>query len=82
MRVLETEEDAKGDGRPCYHARMDLKHCVLESDCVKKDGMRPQECLRRAHELLPNECVQFKNLLTNCKRSLIDNRRRFRGRIE
>ncbi|XP_053208358.1 cytochrome c oxidase assembly factor 5-like [Panonychus citri] len=82
MRVVETEEEYKGDGRACYAVRMDLKHCVLESDCVKKDKISPQECLRRAHELLPDECVRFKTLLTNCKRSLLDNRRRFRGRIE
>lgn len=36
MRVYQTEEDFKGDGRPCSAIREDLKYCVLHSDCVLK----------------------------------------------
>ncbi|CBY24413.1 unnamed protein product [Oikopleura dioica] len=29
----------------CYQVKWDLIHCVVESDCVRKDGRRAKECL-------------------------------------
>jgi hypothetical protein len=31
----------------CWQTKWDLIHCVLESDCVKVDGRRAQDCLAR-----------------------------------
>ncbi|CAG2165263.1 unnamed protein product [Oppiella nova] len=80
VRVFDTEEDIKSDGRSCSAIREDLKYCINATDCVRKDRKTPRECLRERHPSVPEECHQLRNLLYECKRSLVDFRTRFRGR--
>ncbi|XP_041980234.1 cytochrome c oxidase assembly factor 5 [Aricia agestis] len=65
------------DKTPCAGIRADLKLCLLKSDCCVKDKKTPRECLKDAS--VPDECVQLRHSFFECKRSLLDNRRRFRG---
>ncbi|XP_028035544.1 cytochrome c oxidase assembly factor 5 [Bombyx mandarina] len=65
------------DQSPCAGIRADLKSCLLKSDCCKKDKKTPRECLKVG--LVPEECLQLRQSFFECKRSLLDNRRRFRG---
>ncbi|XP_049872639.1 cytochrome c oxidase assembly factor 5 [Pectinophora gossypiella] len=71
------DEVGLADKSPCAGIRADLKMCLLESDCCRKDKKTPRECLQ-AH-LVPEECMQLRHTFFECKRSLLDNRRRFRG---
>jgi len=80
VRTFETEEDTKGDGRSCSVIREDLKYCIYATDCVKIERKTPRECLSTHHPSVPEECHQLRNLLYECKRSLMDFRSRFRGR--
>ncbi|KAM7290106.1 cytochrome c oxidase assembly factor 5 [Ixodes scapularis] len=64
----------------CEGVRDDLKRCLLATDCVKLDGLSPKKCILTSHPSVPQECHNLKNLLFECKRSLLDNRQRFRGR--
>ncbi|XP_013193611.1 cytochrome c oxidase assembly factor 5 [Amyelois transitella] len=65
------------DKSSCATIRADLKMCLLSSDCCKKDKKTPRDCLREGS--VPDECIQLRRLFFECKRSLLDNRRRFRG---
>ncbi|XP_075165804.1 cytochrome c oxidase assembly factor 5 [Haematobia irritans] len=75
MRYEENEKLA--DTSACAGVRADLKMCLLESDCCKKDKRTPRECLQS--NLVPEECQVLRNTFFECKRSLLDNRMRFRG---
>ncbi|XP_070554311.1 cytochrome c oxidase assembly factor 5-like [Ptychodera flava] len=66
------------DKRPCAAVREDFKNCLLASDCVRKDGKTPRECLKAG--LMDDECNALRVAFFECKRSLLDNRTRFRGR--
>ncbi|XP_025414916.1 cytochrome c oxidase assembly factor 5 [Sipha flava] len=66
------------DHRPCSGVRADLKMCLLESNCCKIEKKTPKECLRERN--CPPECLALQNTFFECKRSLLDNRQRFRGR--
>ncbi|KAG8230558.1 hypothetical protein J437_LFUL010159 [Ladona fulva] len=68
------------DKSPCSGIRADLKMCLLESDCVKKTGKTPRECLHVHDGSVPNECFALRTTFFECKRSLLDARQRFRGR--
>lgn len=76
--------DAQGnvllDQSPCAGVRADLKTCLLKSDCVKKGEKTPRECLRVDDGSVPTECQALRNLFFECKRSMLDQRVRFRGR--
>ncbi|XP_037825254.1 cytochrome c oxidase assembly factor 5 [Lucilia sericata] len=76
MRYEENEKLA--DNTACAGVRADLKMCLLESDCCKKDKRTPRECLQA--NLVPEECQILRNTFFECKRSILDNRMRFRGR--
>ncbi|CAK1585669.1 unnamed protein product [Parnassius mnemosyne] len=65
------------DKSPCAGIRADLKMCLLGSSCCKKEKKTPRECLKDG--LVPEECLQLRQSFFECKRSLLDNRRRFRG---
>ena len=57
-----------------------LAVCLQESDCVLLNRNTPAECLR--HPLvdqLPTRCQQLKKGYGDCKRGMIDMRKRFRG---
>ncbi|XP_063216510.1 cytochrome c oxidase assembly factor 5 [Bacillus rossius redtenbacheri] len=78
--VYQAEKDKLVDKRPCAGARADLKLCLLASDCVIKDKKTPRECLRSGGSSVPDACYALRNTFFECKRSLLDNRQRFRGR--
>ena len=64
--------------KPCAGARQDFIDCVLKySECIRKPGTTFQECLKP--ELFPSECMNERERLNLCKRSLIDRRFRMKG---
>lgn len=67
--------------RKCDGLRYDLKMCLLKSDCVQKYHTVPRKCLQDPEMLpyVPDKCWILANTFYECKRSLIDMRRRFRG---
>uniref|UniRef100_A0A2A4J4K3 Cytochrome c oxidase assembly factor 5 n=1 Tax=Heliothis virescens TaxID=7102 RepID=A0A2A4J4K3_HELVI len=77
MVTFAPDEVGLADKSPCAGIRADLKLCLLASDCCKKDKKTPRECLRDG--AIPDECAQLRQSFFECKRSLLDNRRRFRG---
>ncbi|TEB30195.1 hypothetical protein FA13DRAFT_1631154 [Coprinellus micaceus] len=58
-----------------------LKDCVLHSDCVLKQGNLPSACLRDHLSELPEECQSLRKAMFECKRGMLDMRKRFRGNI-
>ncbi|KAK7470723.1 hypothetical protein VKT23_002145 [Stygiomarasmius scandens] len=58
-----------------------LKDCVLNSDCVIKDGRLPSECLKDHIDELPEQCQSLRKATFECKRGMLDMRKRFRGNI-
>lgn len=68
-RIYDVEDVIKDDGSSCGGVRDDFRHCILESDCVKIDKMLPSECMKR--KLVSEECFQLRELLFECKRSLV-----------
>ncbi|CAM9519365.1 cytochrome c oxidase assembly factor 5 [Petromyzon marinus] len=71
-------EDKPVDSRPCAGLREDLRSCLVKSDCVKA-GNSAKVCLRTDSTLEPM-CRALQMSFFECKRSLLDNRTRFRGR--
>lgn len=65
----------------CDGLRYDLKMCLLQSDCVKEYRHTPKECLSdpALQQYVPDRCMVLANTFFECKRSLVDMRRRFRG---
>ncbi|XP_055599272.1 cytochrome c oxidase assembly factor 5 [Uranotaenia lowii] len=68
------------DKTACARVRADLKMCLLKSDCCAKDKNLPRDCLYKTDGTVPDECHALRNTFFECKRSLLDNRTRFRGR--
>ena len=68
-RVYDIDDEIKNDGSSCGVIRDDLSDCILNDDCVKKDGKLPSECFRQ--QLLSEECMNLRTLLFECKRSLV-----------
>ncbi|KAG2013731.1 hypothetical protein CC2G_010610 [Coprinopsis cinerea AmutBmut pab1-1] len=58
-----------------------LKECLLRSDCVVKHGRLPSECLRKHTNELPEECQALRKATFECKRGMLDMRKRFRGNV-
>uniref|UniRef100_A0A8D0L5N3 Cytochrome c oxidase assembly factor 5 n=1 Tax=Sphenodon punctatus TaxID=8508 RepID=A0A8D0L5N3_SPHPU len=69
-------EDKEVDKRACAGLREDLSNCLLESPCVVQEGKTPKQCLKEGH------CRTLQVSFFECKRSMLDNRARFRGRKE
>ncbi|XP_060089832.1 cytochrome c oxidase assembly factor 5-like [Heteronotia binoei] len=67
-------EDKEKDERACAGVREDLRDCLLESFCIVQEGKSVKQCLREGY------CKGFWVTFFECKRSMIDNRARFRGR--
>ncbi|XP_033102167.1 cytochrome c oxidase assembly factor 5-like [Anneissia japonica] len=72
-------EDKPESKRPCSGLKEDLKTCLLESNCVRKDGKTPKECLQPGNDV-QQPCRALQYSFFECKRSLLDTRNRFRGR--
>ncbi|KAL4241332.1 PET191 family protein [Abortiporus biennis] len=49
-----------------------LKQCLLQSDCVVKDGNLPSDCLRNHTDELPESCQNLRKATFECKRGLLD----------
>ena len=57
-----------------------LADCLQHSDCVMKQRNSAAECMRSPqYEKLPTRCQQLKKGYGECKRGMIDMRKRFRG---
>ncbi|KZC06291.1 PREDICTED: cytochrome c oxidase assembly factor 5 [Dufourea novaeangliae] len=78
MRYSEEGETLK-DNTKCATIRANLKMCLLQSDCCKIYKRTPRECLRSKDKNVPDECYALHKTFFDCKHSIIDGRRRFRG---
>ncbi|KAF9055167.1 hypothetical protein BDZ89DRAFT_8768 [Hymenopellis radicata] len=58
-----------------------FKDCVLNSECVTKQGNLPSTCLRDHVDELPESCQSLRKATFECKRGMLDMRKRFRGNI-
>lgn len=57
-----------------------LATCLQNSDCVLIERNKPADCLRAPlYDTLPTQCQQLKRGYGQCKRGLLDMRKRFRG---
>ncbi|KAJ5181080.1 Cytochrome c oxidase [Penicillium cf. griseofulvum] len=64
----------------CNDIRQALAQCLQESDCIMVQRHSPRECLSSPlAEELPVKCQQLRKGFSECKRGLIDMRKRFRG---
>ncbi|KAI9862195.1 MAG: hypothetical protein M1824_001576 [Vezdaea acicularis] len=64
----------------CKDIRSALAACLQNSDCVMVHRNKPVDCLRPPLlETLPTQCQQLKHGYGQCKRGLVDMRKRFRG---
>jgi len=64
----------------CKDIRAALAACLQSSDCVLIDRHQPADCLRPPLvDTLPTQCQQLKRGYGECKRGMVDMRKRFRG---
>ncbi|KAH8662335.1 cytochrome c oxidase assembly protein PET191-domain-containing protein [Xylariales sp. PMI_506] len=64
----------------CKEIRDALAQCLQESECVMVQRHTAAECLREPLvETLPTKCLQLKKGFGECRRGMIDMRKRFRG---
>ncbi|RWS26681.1 cytochrome c oxidase assembly factor 5-like isoform X1 [Leptotrombidium deliense] len=77
---MEDEPTEKRKKASCENLRNDFKECILTSDCVVKKKKHPKECSLGEDDGVPQLCNNLRTAFFECKRSLLDNRRRFRGR--
>lgn len=57
-----------------------LAACLQESDCVMIQRNKPSDCLRPPLiDTMPTKCQQLKKGYGECKRGMVDMRKRFRG---
>ncbi|KJA25083.1 hypothetical protein HYPSUDRAFT_135154 [Hypholoma sublateritium FD-334 SS-4] len=65
----------------CQNLILALKDCLKYSDCVVKGGRLPSDCLKNHADELPEECQSLRKATFECKRGMLDMRKRFRGNI-
>ncbi|KAK0633235.1 cytochrome c oxidase assembly protein PET191-domain-containing protein [Immersiella caudata] len=64
----------------CQDIREALAQCLQESECVMVQRHTAAECLRQPlSDELPLKCQQLKKGFGECRRGMIDMRKRFRG---
>ncbi|KAF2175783.1 hypothetical protein K469DRAFT_510423, partial [Zopfia rhizophila CBS 207.26] len=64
----------------CKDIRAALAFCLQNSDCIMIERHSPGDCLRPPLKYsLPNQCQQLQKGYAECKKGLIDMRKRFRG---
>jgi len=64
----------------CKDIRAALAQCLQESDCVMIQYNKPSDCLRPPLlDTMPTKCQQLKKGYGECKRGMVDMRKRFRG---
>ncbi|XP_065316816.1 phosphoserine aminotransferase-like isoform X2 [Gordionus sp. m RMFG-2023] len=75
-------KNAKPEVKPaCNQIRVELKDCLINTDCVKKFNLSPKDCLTNNHPSVPHLCYKLRTAFFECKRSILDNRTRFRDII-
>ncbi|WVQ76890.1 hypothetical protein IAR50_006564 [Cryptococcus sp. DSM 104548] len=62
----------------CQQAKEDLLSCIIRTDCVLKNGNTVTDCLSKPQDL-PIQCQHLITRFADCKKGLLDMRRRFRG---
>ncbi|KOS21025.1 Mitochondrial protein [Escovopsis weberi] len=66
----------------CQELRDALAQCLQESDCVMVHRNKASDCLREPLVgTLPTHCQRLKKGYGECKRGLVDMRKRFRGNV-
>ncbi|KAI1110707.1 cytochrome c oxidase assembly protein PET191-domain-containing protein [Nemania sp. NC0429] len=64
----------------CKEIRAALAQCLQESECVMIHRNTAADCLRPPLvDTLPTQCQQLKKGFGECRRGMIDMRKRFRG---
>ncbi|KXJ93941.1 putative cytochrome c oxidase assembly protein [Microdochium bolleyi] len=64
----------------CKEIRAALAQCLQESECVMIQRNTAADCLRSPlAETLPTKCQQLKKGYGECRRGMVDMRKRFRG---
>ncbi|KAF2834973.1 hypothetical protein M501DRAFT_999781 [Patellaria atrata CBS 101060] len=64
----------------CKDLRAALAECLQNSDCIMVYRNSPSDCLRPPlKDTLPTKCQQLQKGYAQCKRGLVDMRKRFRG---
>ncbi|KAI0162017.1 cytochrome c oxidase assembly protein PET191-domain-containing protein [Xylariaceae sp. FL1272] len=64
----------------CKEIRAALAQCLQESECVMIQRNSAADCLRPPlSDTLPTKCQQLKKGFGECRRGMIDMRKRFRG---
>lgn len=64
----------------CKELRAALAECLQESECVMVQRNSAADCLRQPLvDTLPLKCQQLKKGFGECRRGLVDMRKRFRG---
>ncbi|EOD51002.1 putative cytochrome c oxidase assembly protein [Neofusicoccum parvum UCRNP2] len=64
----------------CKDIRAALAECLQNSDCIMVYRNSPSDCLRPPlSDTLPTRCQQLKKGYGECKRGMVDMRKRFRG---
>ncbi|KAM7192356.1 cytochrome c oxidase assembly factor 5 [Rhypophila sp. PSN 637] len=64
----------------CKELRAALAQCLQESECVMVQRNKAADCLRPPlYEELPLKCQQLKRGFGECRRGMVDMRKRFRG---
>ncbi|XP_006614022.1 cytochrome c oxidase assembly factor 5 [Apis dorsata] len=79
MFGFQEEGETLKDKSKCAHLRASLKMCLLETDCCKIQRRTPKDCLVNMDPSVPEECYAIRQTFFECKHSIIDGRRRFRG---
>ncbi|KJZ74847.1 hypothetical protein HIM_05756 [Hirsutella minnesotensis 3608] len=66
----------------CKEIRDALAQCLQESECVMVQRHSASDCLREPLvSTLPTKCQQLKKGYGDCKRGMVDMRKRFRGNM-
>ncbi|KAF8165408.1 cytochrome c oxidase assembly protein PET191-domain-containing protein [Crassisporium funariophilum] len=55
----------------CQNLILALKDCLKHSDCVRKQGHLPSECLKEHFSELPEECQSLRKATFDCKRGMV-----------
>ncbi|KAF1995973.1 hypothetical protein P154DRAFT_548210 [Amniculicola lignicola CBS 123094] len=64
----------------CKDIRAALAFCLQNSDCIMIERNAPGDCLRPPLKYtLPTQCQQLQKGYAECKKGMIDMRKRFRG---
>ncbi|CAL2028137.1 hypothetical protein CAEBREN_25809 [Caenorhabditis brenneri] len=72
--------ELKKTGISCDRLRQALKKCIKNSHCVQVQARSAKECIDAHDGSVPDKCFAVLQNFTDCKRSLVDMRSRFRGR--